>query len=218
MTKNISLKSLLCLGVILLSPLPVSAAVITETWKSTIRLQWNSAFNIDETFNWTVTYDTNAHRIHEYGDGANQIAEGGDGDDYVATTRCSYTADPAGCTIFDETGPYDFYSDAVFDLTELYAIMYSDGFIEGNLLAANQASVTQRSGQQSRGYFYQRDFIYFNPNTVEFYDFNQEYSFLSLTSVMQPADHSDIPEPAILALFLAGLLGIGTIRRTRPAP
>ena len=47
-----------------------NATLVTETWESTITSINHTAFNIGDTFSWTVTYDNAAQRFSQYHDGA----------------------------------------------------------------------------------------------------------------------------------------------------
>jgi len=87
------------LALILAFPGVTSAALITETWESEVTgTSGHTAFNIGDTFTWTVTYDNSNTRHSVYNDGANGIAEFGSGDDFISHTSCVSTdPDPSSC-------------------------------------------------------------------------------------------------------------------------
>lgn len=70
-----------------------NAVLVTETWQAQIINTSATGgathiFNAGDTFNWTVTYDDEGTRSHEYLDGENNIAEDGQGDDALWLTAC----------------------------------------------------------------------------------------------------------------------------------
>jgi hypothetical protein len=95
-----------------------SAALITETWQSTvtsflteadkIRLagyrvpSWgtagNTLFVAGDTFDWTVTYDDASQFMHTYYDGVNGVGEYGAGDDTSRSISCTFSATIDNCT------------------------------------------------------------------------------------------------------------------------
>ncbi|SHH35943.1 hypothetical protein SAMN05216361_4378 [Marisediminitalea aggregata] len=93
--------------VTLVIPSLATAALITETWQSTIRTVSNTtAFNVGDVIQWTVTYDDTSTVMHFYLDGSDGVA--GTGDDILDSTPVIDCPDGEYC------GQYSLFSDAVF--------------------------------------------------------------------------------------------------------
>lgn len=124
------------------------ASIITETWRSTISIvdysaygyAVNTAFNVDDTFDWTVTYDDSSLRMHYYGDGADGIADFGTNDDVLLDTYCTGTeAGTVGCTQNYSGAEYPFFADATIDISAFYDVMELAGLTGADTSSVNHS-------------------------------------------------------------------------------
>ncbi|MET0025143.1 MAG: PEP-CTERM sorting domain-containing protein [Sedimenticola sp.] len=196
------------------------AALVTETWESTVTYVTHTAFVVGDTFQWTITYDNESQRMSSYNDGANGVAESGAGDDTFYYSHCTTAyAGSEPCT-YPGYNSYSFFSDAVFDLTGFTSVMSTAGYMGGNVYSHNYAwAYDTTSGVMYRQYI--ADDLQFIGGTFggEYaytYDSNDRGNSTRFTSVLISTTEQ-VPEPATLALMGLGLAGIGFARKKKAA-
>jgi len=178
------------------------------------------SFNAGDLYSISVTYDNESTRLHWYDDGDDEIAEFGLGDDTIHETWC-IPADPeAGKSECDDrvfSSAFSYFSDATFDFGSL--IDQIDASERGN--AVGITSTSYSIGVISTGhsnFWYQKDDFMLRFNTFGFaelftYAADGSDTVKYLTRFSFPS--TVVPEPSILALFAAGLVGLGFVRRRK---
>lgn len=195
------------------------AVLVTETWRSTVTyVEGHTAFEIDDTFEWTVTYDDSAQIMHAYEDGTNGIAEGGSGDDTLLTTYCT-TAVPStyysSCTQFHSG--FAIFADAVYDVSAFYDTMSDAGYTGDDYYNTNAARYWESdNGVVSTGLV--TDDLFFNTHAARtFYAADPNGStFTQLESrLISSMPVASVPEPSTVVLLGLGIAGLGFARRRR---
>jgi len=185
------------------------AALIKETWRSTITSVDHTAFAVGDQFDWSVTYDDSSLRMHVYNDGPNDVAEFGANDDTINRTYCAGAeAYTAGCTISYST--YPFLADAVFDLSQYYDVMMSAGLTGVDYFNEN-ASWIYNNGIIPFRIFQGDDFL-FNPSG----SFAATYYFQGTVDTLYKTTYFNsefisstaVPESASIMLMGIGLGGL----------
>ena len=198
---------------LILLSVPVNAVIITETWRSTITSEYNSGFSVGDYFDWTLTYDSDGTRIHNYYDGVNKIAESGSGDDTLESTLCLTASFGPGCD--HSLGVYTTASDAVFDISAWYSVLDA---------VNTEASLDHRIANSSRVYYNDDSFHwYYEADHVEFSDNRAIWipedvstnAITYFTSIRIAATPTPVPIPSTLLLMVSGLAGLGFMSRKK---
>jgi hypothetical protein len=205
------------------------AALITETWQSTVTGVNDSAFNIGDAFTWTVTYDNASLIKHVYSDGADGIANLGSNDDLLTATHCTGAA-AGGIGCDSNFTSFSLFSDATYDISNFYDVMSDANLTGRDVSNTNYAWVSIRAFDNMEFVNIQSDdFSFglglsqtngFDANGIEFTTSTSYQSVLLSTAGASTSSGSgpvSVPEPSALSLLGIGILGLSFSRRRKHA-
>ncbi len=203
-----------------------SATIIEEVWQAKIyNVQGTTGYAVDDMISWTVTYDDQSTAFNRYFDGANGLDDDGLGDDTDFQKVCIDGGSDLNCTA--TVTDYTLLANATFDFGDIFSTMLSSSSIPNAFNAANYnqsilltttSAVTHLAyvsdslsfmgvSDYHAGYFLSQR--YDDDPSIRSHD-RIEFSQVQISSSV-----SQVPEPSIIALFAAGLFGIGFARRRK---
>ena len=199
-----------------------NATLITETWQATVTGTLNNnLFQVNDTLNWTVTYDDSDLIMHTYSDGLDGIAQ--TSDDTVDETLDASCPSGSFCNFFTVA------ADAHVNLNDILVIMYDYvNYMNIDLLDIqnyNDAQRYQTGDYEGRAYVrHYMDSVQLNANfDLQRGDLGFGGLYVYTTNgvlgvnmdnirILPPIDMIPVPEPSTLAIFALGMIGLASRR------
>ncbi len=202
-----------------------SAAVIEEVWEARVHaVQGTTGYAVNDIISWTVSYDDQSTAFNRYFDGANGLDDDGLGDDTAYQKLCIDGGSDLNCT--NSSADYTLLANATFDFGDIFSTMLSSSSIPNAFNAANyNQSILLTTTSAVTHLAYVSDSLSFlgATNQAGFF-LSQRYDDdpsirshdrIEFSQVQISSSVSQVPEPSIIALFAAGLFGIGFARRRK---
>jgi len=200
-----------------------NASVIQSSFDLEVITQGHTNLTLGSVFTVTSIYDDGKNYMTLFDDGVNGIGEFGLGDDTVIHEHCSFTN--AHCTA-DHTG-FAYFSDSSMDLSNLLSSVLASERGRDSTTTSLAWNFGRQSGVQE--FRYQRDDVKLFGSSgttgwgagssfrLDTFGIGTTGSANTWTSsfVVKSYTAVGVPEPSIIALFTAGLVGIGFARRRR---
>ncbi len=202
-----------------------SAAIIEEVWQAKIfNVQGTTGYAVNDMISWSVTYDDQSTAFNRYLDGANGLDDDGLGDDTDYKKFCIDGGSDLNCTT--TVTDYTLLANATFDFGDIFSTMLSSSSIPNAYDAGSyNQSIRFTTTSAAKRSAYISDNLSFLGATNQAgyflssrYDDNPSiwsYDRIEFYQVQISSSVSQVPEPSIIALFAAGLFGIGFARRRK---
>ncbi len=195
-----------------------NGALITQSWTLEVDRTVHVGIDVDELFTVTSTFDDESTSMHRYDDGSNGTDDGGVGEE-LDHTWCLYCSESTDVTVLDSS-VYGFLADADINLSAMVAALDHDDMIDTN--STNLSRELQYNGNYyllvSSDIFRfslssRTDTAWFETGHVEGDGVRWRRTWFDVVDMTSSA--ASVPEPSIIALFGAGLVGLGIARRRK---
>lgn len=220
---NIKLLNLIMFMLLLLISNIAKAGLITETWQATITGSDVSGYNVDDIFEWQITFDESSMIFELYNDGADGIARTIDDEvQHVSDANCP-NGNACGFLLRDA----NIIHETLTPLLDVIANTALNNSIYANFYDRYQSNFNNTWTENNNfNYWNVYDHIRFlatydpllktGDAQLMVYLAEKEQSYISFTLgaiVNERALVTDVPEPPAIALFLLSFIGLVFTRK-----